>query len=1236
MDDPASGAVAPSNDRAATDIASVANAPTRQQAASAVDAINNDSSTLVSMSIRGSAGTGPAQAAPAATSGNSATTTSSAQPPPKPKRNLFAFSLKPVSQATKAPVRSSLNVSAASVAAKQAADSVKQPKKPLSLNKLQKEARAYATTTPVDKQAPNERLRDETTRAKGDNAQQLHDAIATTSHPNSEAVKSSVGSFSIKDAAKRVPAEDDEPEDGEVIEDKLDKDNYLESGEEGPSKPPVDEAEPQRHRKDDTSRHDRDRYRAHHHDDYDDLKRETKRRKSDKSSRRHEYDVSSPNRDEHTRRRRHGAERDHPRASTSRSPPLNYRDHSGPRSPEPKRKRRDDEDLDSRRFHDHRSSDRQRGAEEEDRRWRVSEDTSRRSHRYSDSRHHADGLPYDDRFASQRYAKNDHSRTRRQSLAYDDIDDPTSRSDRFVSRHSGEYRNFEQPDYDRGYNDDRGSHRRRGSGGAEDSLQIDRVDRLDGRASRYSSRTPLSEDGYDSGTPEIKRRSHHDHDQYTTAREGAISKSQFVEPKHLPPRPPQSESHGDVPTNPVRTRQWGPPTVAAEDSHATDEKRQSQDQVEEEQAMAQGWHAVRDDGTTGPAYHLSAGRPETPSAPLPPKHAGAGASRPASPNHDRARTGDRSHGRTTPRLARLPTHGRKSTHTGSTEADRSFKRSDQPSALEEDPWLSQQPNLGDDQAEVLNEIISDEQRQAALNRIQRRDFVGSSSIKQYTLKEMLGEGTFGIVWKGIRGGESGLNDEEVEAIRAREDRLVEQGLRVRHGDVVALKQIILHNESDGMPITSLREIRLLKSLDHPNIVPVVDIALEGDEADPFAPSKTYMVFPYMDHDLAGLLENKHVQLLSAHIKQYAKQLLMGTAYLHANGILHRDMKAANLLLNNDGRLMIADFGLARSIERAEKRRAYTNCVVTRWYRPPELLLGETRYHTPVDMWGVGCVIAEMFTRKPIFPGASDLDQADQIFRICGLPTEKTMPGFNSWPKFAEKQSWDRGSRSIGGEAKIWGDRTDEFGDLIARLLELDPAKRLTARQALEHRWFWIDPLPADPEDLPKHNPSKEYDRRKRANEDAAKSMFETAQQQQQRHRIAAQQQPHQPRPVVPVPGGFGIGAPPPPPLVPNGMYGPPGMPQGLPPPPGMPMYSNGMHPAGPPPYMAGRPYHPAMPYPEQSGPSFLPKRPTEPARSEKVTFTQMASGAAKPAIAKQGRRRFNVDSFATGNGPTNG
>jgi serine/threonine-protein kinase BUR1 len=137
-----------------------------------------------------------------------------------------------------------------------------------------------------------------------------------------------------------------------------------------------------------------------------------------------------------------------------------------------------------------------------------------------------------------------------------------------------------------------------------------------------------------------------------------------------------------------------------------------------------------------------------------------------------------------------------------------------------------------------------------------------------------------------------------------------------------------------------------------------------------------MVFPYMDHDLAGLLDNERVKLQPSHIKLYMKQLLEGTEYMHRvsaplwycpfqltiqsilqNHILHRDMKAANLLISNTGSLRIADFGLARTFDPNGPRggRRYTNCVVTRWYRPPELLLGAQHYGGEVDIWGIGSI-----------------------------------------------------------------------------------------------------------------------------------------------------------------------------------------------------------------------------------------------------------------------------------------
>lgn len=183
---------------------------------------------------------------------------------------------------------------------------------------------------------------------------------------------------------------------------------------------------------------------------------------------------------------------------------------------------------------------------------------------------------------------------------------------------------------------------------------------------------------------------------------------------------------------------------------------------------------------------------------------------------------------------------------------------------------------------------------------------------------------------------------------------------------MALKKILMHNEKDGFPITALREIKLLKLLSHPNVLSLEEMAVEHHmkSADKRKRAIMYMVTPYMDHDLSGLLENPSVKLEESHIKCYMLQLLEGVRYLHDSHILHRDMKAANLLINNKGILQIADFGLARHYDEAvpvsgqgngEARRDYTTLVVTRWYRPPELLLQLRRYTPAIDMWGIGSV-----------------------------------------------------------------------------------------------------------------------------------------------------------------------------------------------------------------------------------------------------------------------------------------
>lgn len=343
-------------------------------------------------------------------------------------------------------------------------------------------------------------------------------------------------------------------------------------------------------------------------------------------------------------------------------------------------------------------------------------------------------------------------------------------------------------------------------------------------------------------------------------------------------------------------------------------------------------------------------------------------------------------------------------------------------------------------------------------------FHGCSGIKNYDVLGKLGEGTFG----------------EVHKARS-----------FKTSRIVALKKILMHNEKDGFPITALREIKLLKMLSHPNVLKLEEMAVERSKGEGRKKAIMYMVTPYMDHDLSGLLENPSVHFTEPQIKCYMLQLLEGLRYLHANKILHRDMKAANLLINNKGILQIADFGLARPYDDAvpqpgkgggEATREYTTLVVTRWYRPPELLLQLRRYTTAIDMWGVGCVFGEMFKGRPILAGSSDLNQAQMIFDLVGSPNEENMPGWSSLPGCEGVSSFQNRPSTL---TQVFREQGSSAISLLSELLKLDWRKRVNAMDALEHPYFKNPPLPAHPSEIPHFEDSHELDRRKFRGQKAA-------------------------------------------------------------------------------------------------------------------------------------------------------
>lgn len=200
-----------------------------------------------------------------------------------------------------------------------------------------------------------------------------------------------------------------------------------------------------------------------------------------------------------------------------------------------------------------------------------------------------------------------------------------------------------------------------------------------------------------------------------------------------------------------------------------------------------------------------------------------------------------------------------------------------------------------------------------------------------------------------------------------------------------------------------------------------------------------------------------------------------------NNIVHRDVKSANILLSHSGHLLLADFGLARPLDVQNQNREYTDKVVTRWYRPPELLLGSSKYGPAVDMWGVGCVIAELYSHRPVMPGNSELDQYTKVFEFCGSFTDDNYPGWQLLPEVeslkAQGIDFAKPFRHRAVKSKMVDYyKADRGGaDLVDKLLLLNPKKRWSAQQALGHDWFYSNPRPARVGEIPRYMDSHEMD-----------------------------------------------------------------------------------------------------------------------------------------------------------------
>lgn len=294
----------------------------------------------------------------------------------------------------------------------------------------------------------------------------------------------------------------------------------------------------------------------------------------------------------------------------------------------------------------------------------------------------------------------------------------------------------------------------------------------------------------------------------------------------------------------------------------------------------------------------------------------------------------------------------------------------------------------------------------------------------YIQLEKLGEGTYATVYKG----------------RSRTTN-----------EIVALKEIHLDAE-EGTPSTAIREISLMKELKHVNIVRLYDVI--------HTETKLVLIFEYCERDLKKYMDahGDRGALDPNTVRSFMYQLLMGTAFCHENRVLHRDLKPQNLLINRKGELKLGDFGLARAF--GVPVNTFSNEVVTLWYRAPDVLLGSRTYSTSIDVWSCGCIFAEMISGVPLFRGRDNADQLLHIMRIIGTPDERTLRKMAAESPEIQIKQWPRYPKIP--FQQVLPKASPQAIDLLERLLQFDPSKRITAADALQHPYFTSAGLGANP------------------------------------------------------------------------------------------------------------------------------------------------------------------------------
>lgn len=272
-------------------------------------------------------------------------------------------------------------------------------------------------------------------------------------------------------------------------------------------------------------------------------------------------------------------------------------------------------------------------------------------------------------------------------------------------------------------------------------------------------------------------------------------------------------------------------------------------------------------------------------------------------------------------------------------------------------------------------------------------------------------------------------------------------LKCRHketGQLVAIKKFLESEDDKMVKKIALREVRMLKQLRHDHLVNLIEVFRRK--------KRLYLVFEFVDHTVLDELEKCPNGLDENTVRRILWQVLKGTEFCHLHNIIHRDIKPENILVSKSGIVKLCDFGFARTL--AQPGETYTDYVATRWYRAPELLVGDTKYGRAVDIWAIGCLVAEMLTGEPLFPGDSDIDQLYHIVKCFGNLTPRHKEVFLRNPLFVGMRLPE--VREISPLEKKFTRISPQSLELMKQCLRLDPDERPTCTQLIKHDFFSKD------------------------------------------------------------------------------------------------------------------------------------------------------------------------------------